>query len=619
MSALADELECVPEPENDFATVREHVDKAVAARQNAVTILLALAPFEHFEHTTAEALLNAMDSALVAAAEALEKGERTHSMASLRVASEDWPPGHGNPSEDLVAKTFGVSASPLDDIGDFKPGQVFEAYKYDNGRLFAQLAPHLESLEVPMPGDSLTTVAVVGWISAAPDPVVANMSMRSMLNALGHADPGVGDQVLAHFRGRERVSRQARRDVLRKLAEAKDEAISEDSALAMAYVYKRLAEGPLRHFGWTLRCLLHGEWSQPPTLTPVYEAMVAAGGFARNIAEQAIHVAMRNGEAHENLEWDGLQGAYMVEGRSIDPAQVAAACIIALSFDRGCEAAVALYRSMSLGSHSEAGPPRAHDGHRMPAWQRAESYFGTNGLRVLDARFNEHPAQITVAHFNSSSINPCFQALLCARSLLPEVSEYQVFVEDQTQPVVHVGAEALDHALPVWQKALASFDRMPFSTFLPVNLRVRSEHEPSSVAIRSVAWIAADDLLDALDGSPAQWDAKVQSLFCERSALVEAAVESCLSLEGAKSTKRLQAILDAVHELHGEFERRPTELLSFTDVDQLHCVQRVRLFWDAWGPVPRLPNVAEVKPQADHQEPQPARHESSSHPIWNTL
>lgn len=614
---LVEQLENLPGADATFDAVRERVDGALEARANALSILFALEPFEPFDHSCADALLSAMCSAIDNSAAALEEGHRGIEPAELVRACERWPRESSGTHEDMLARTFGTEAAPLDEVEDFNPGSVFEAYKYDNGRLLRQLAPHLSALGLPLVADALATVAIVGWIASAPDPVAAYSSMDSMLKALGGAKPAVADQVLDHLRRRERASRQARLRIRTTISTANGQLDKEARALAMADVYKRLVEGPVRHFGWALCCLPQGVWTPPPTLTPVREAMVAAGGFAQHIAQAAVLVDIRNGEAHENLEWDGLQETYVVESRLVDTAKVSTACLLAMSFDRGCEAAMACYRALQV--RPAPGPPQADHDSRMPAWQRAETYFGTNGLQVHKAQFNARTAKIGVTRLDVGDINPCFQALLCARSLLPEVHAFEVYVDAPENPRIRLDASALDHALPVWNKALATFDMMPFSTFLPANLAARSQYEPASTAVRSVAWIATDDLLDALGGSPTQWSDDDVALFLDRASVVESALEACLDLAPAESHTRLKAVLAAVRTLPREFERRRTGPLTFALVNRLHCLQRVRHFWEVWGPVPRLPNIPEPPATDVVVERQPRRREEPGKLHWNTL
>lgn len=42
----------------------------------------------------------------------------------------------------------------------------------------------------------------------------------------------------------------------------------------------------------------------------------------------------------------------------------------------------------------------------MPAWHRAEAYFGTNGLRLVEADFNAATARITVSRLVQGDVNP---------------------------------------------------------------------------------------------------------------------------------------------------------------------------------------------------------------------
>jgi hypothetical protein len=609
-----------PGADSPFDEVRAWVDRLLQTRSRTYSLLLALQPFQPFDHACAERLADAVDRSLQDMADAVEEGRLTAPMlGDLDKVCDDWPSDGGGAGGDApLSAAFGLEAAPANEHGDFKPGRVFEAYKYNNGSLLRQIAPHLTSLGVPVVGDVLACVSIVGCIASSEDPVVAYSSMDAMLTRLfGARSSDVVQKTLLHFEQRERVARQARRRMLSILASVGSLSDHESRALALADVYKRLIEGPVRHYGWALHCLGVGSWSPPPTLTPVREALVAQGGLGRAIAESSILVDLRNGEAHESLEWDGPRQAYLVEGNAVDFDRVTAAVLVALSFDRGCEAAIACFRALTI--RPVAGPPRADEESRMPAWQRAESYFGTNGLRLIKADFNATTAMIKVASFGQSDINPCFQALLCARRLLPDLVGFEVYLEGASDPAIAIDTRALDHTLPVWNQALATFDMMPLSAFLPANLAARSFWETAPKAVRAVSWIAADDLLDALDGGPDIWDQAAIDVFGERVALVEVSLAQCLGIAPADTHTRLNAIRTAVHDLQADLPRLCERPLSMATLDNLPCIMRIRHFWSVWGPVPRLPNIYDTPTDGVAVDRQPRLREQAEHLDWLTL
>ena len=108
-----------------------------------------------------------------------------------------------------------------------------------------------------------------------------------------------------------------------------------------------------------------------------------------------------------------------------------------------------------------------------------------------------------------------------------------MYTEGAAEPVIAIEGAALDYTLPVWNQAIATFDKMPFSAFLPANLAARSVLETATSAVRAVAWIAADDVLDALDGGAESWDKAATGVLEQRVALVELALTQCLGFAPA--------------------------------------------------------------------------------------
>lgn len=607
---LAAGLEHFPS-DTSYGSLSKHVESLVASRSSALSVLYALEPFAPFGREIAQRILEAVDKGLAHAAIALEDGTKPPRSRELWQACNEWPHGLSDDDEVSLNQLFGLDEEPVDDIGDLKPGWVLAAYKYDGAGLLNQLAPHLSSLGLPMTRDVLAMTSVIGWISGAPDPVVAYISLDSLANRLAAASPALTDQVLGYFRQRERGRHQARRRILRTITGAAASDDPETRALATTDIYKRLVEGSVRQFGWALRCLQIGAWSAPPVLARVREAMLASGGFARRIAEDAVLVGMRNGEAHEDLEWDGVHDHYVVDGAVVVRDKVVTASVIALSFDRGCEAALAYHRATRLPMREAALTPTPDEQFSMPAWQRAEAYFGSNGLRVLRSELNARTARVWLPALEMTQVNPCFQALISVQQLLPTIETFEVCVEGRNEPVIEVSAGALAINVPVWTQALENLDVMPIVTFLPANFAARFEVESPSKASRSAAWMAADGVLDALDGGPGSLDESGVTLLVERLRLVETAVEHCLLLMPEANQTRLRSVVVAVRELLDgmtELRDRPLSLLA---IEALQPVGRIRHVWSAWGPVKRHPNVPEPPPPAHIHERLPGRWKGS--------
>jgi hypothetical protein len=159
---------------------------------------------------------------------------------------------------------------------------------------------------------------------------------------------------------------------------------------------------------------------------------------------------------------------------------------------------------------------------------------------------------------------------------------------------------------------------MPFAAFLPANLAARSRVEAQSLAVRSISWIAVDDLLSAVDGAVAILDAGAIELMSKRAHLVETALLECMPNLSDDHRTRPRAALDAAREL-----QRSLVLLSpptpLSRLDRLESVSHLRHFWTRWGPVSRLPTVAEPSGTSTEYEDQPELLNLPKHPYWQTL
>lgn len=238
----------------------------------------------------------------------------------------------------------------------------------------------------------------------------------------------------------------------------------------------------------------------------------------------------------------------------------------------------------------------------MVEWRRALAFFGTNRLRVTTANLNARHAQIQVGAVHLSDINPLFQALVLAHRLLPEVEAFTVRPASGGSSGITVAAADLRRTMPIWEYAVSTLDRMPFSTFLPMNLAARQATEDLPTALRSVAWIAVDDCLDAINGSPDYWEAGSREVLLARLSLIALAVSQ---VQGSLDFRvaRLADVLTSVQQISREVAEHSPD--GPECVDGLPSVERLRLQWARWGPVPRLPEVEGTGVTAFVDEPQP--------------
>lgn len=515
-----------------------------------------------------------------------------------------------------LAVAFGMDAVPIDDLGAFSASRVFEAHKYANAPLVSYLMAHMQSFSVEPVDDPLAMVLMTGWIVQATDAVLAWQTLRQALLRIGNdvqAAPvvvtdsdrprGSGSEVMGqragqtqvdgcndsavevlslvldHLRDREEALRQSRRVILSATQVLRTTADAEEAAHALADVYRRLVEGPVRQYGWALRCLAAAAWNRLPMVGSLAEAF-GPDRWLRAAIVPNLLPDVRNGQAHEALEWDGRRSVYVVEGVDVEWERVDIASANCMSFALGCEAA--LVHSHALAAEPGATFPTAGQPGRTAAWRRVEALFGTNGLRISSFTFNALRLEAHVERLDREDINPSLQALIHARRLLPHIETFAYFTPDQASPVIEVDARALDANHPVWVHAREHFDCIPLSTFLPANLSARLRHETEAGAAHAVAWIAADCALDAVDGSPPIW-------LAEDLWLVNARLEHArLALRQTIPMLEEQPALVVTVRTLDQVQRDLGRLLPFTratEVDQRPSILRLRALWTAWGPV----------------------------------
>jgi hypothetical protein len=600
-------------PDGDFATVRAWALQLTGERDRILALLLALEPFVPFNNSASDAFILALDDAVLSSADALRKGTPGRGPSTQLRESIEWWSNCDSPhdEEEILAAAFGLSASPLDANGQFRADWVLQHYAYNNGALITRIVHHLDSLGVPFITDILAGTGIIGGLLACDDPIAAYASMDTFVTSYFFASPDAAVQATTHLHASEPALQRTSLMTLRasRAAVAAGEDI-EARALALADIYKRSTEGPFRQYAWALQCMREGRWGPPPMLTNLRERLAASGGCLAALANEVVLPGMRNSEAHETLEWDGIDEEFITESGRVALVDVVVAVSKASSFAAGCEAGLAAVRVLALPpDHSSLPDP--NELGRMPAWRRAHAYFGTNNLRLTKENLNTRDAQLQVAHLRLSDVNPCFQALLMAHRLLPRIDTFTVSAEDDPGAKLTVSAVALRANMPVWEYAVSVLDRMPLATFLPANFEARRRVETESVAIRSASWIAVDDVLDAIDGGPETWDETFLHLLNARLRIVEIAVSQVVRLTD-NGGSRLVSLAASVVEFRHWLECTPSP--NPRAAEKCEALRRLRLQWGSWGPVARHPLVRKThtsgtpEPQSMMRQERSGRH-----------
>lgn len=588
---------------DDFELARAWCERLLAERSRVYSLLLSLEPFTPFDSDHANRLIDLLDESITEAAEALVEGRPAAGVADLLAAEADWWAERGAELDDGSpwSAAFNMSSPPVDGFGEFRPDWVLQHYAYRNIELFQLTLPHLQSLGVPLIGDPLAEVSIIGWILSGDDAVRAYIAMRMFIDRYSAAELALSSRILSDLGAAEPALRRSREAIGRAWATAMSLGESDETrATAMADAYKRMLEGPLKQFSWAVHCLRQGEWSAPPTLSELRERIVAAGGVLGSIIGDVVLTNVRNSEAHETLVWDGFTNEFVTERGRVPALQVGLALVSADAFARGCEAGFAAAWALHLLDDTPT-LPAPNDLGRMPSWRRVRAFFGTNRLRLLDAQLNTRDALLRVERLAVTDVNPCFQALILARRLMPEIRTFSVSTPESDGPLIVVTAEALDAAMPIWELAVSSLDRMPLSAFLPVNLNARLKSEDFQTATRSVAWIAVDDAVGIVDGSAAFWGETALNLMDTRLRVVETAVGQTL-LCVPQPNRRLESVLRSVSELRNLIsEQRPS---SPDSIEREPALERLRVQWEQWGPVRRHPSIPEgYAPDSSEAQP----------------
>lgn len=553
-----------------------------------VSRLLALQPFAPFDHESAEQLLTLVNLRLRVVADQLLAGVEIDIDGGLCDEAAKWTANAGCAGvRAALSEAFTMSDPPIDETGEFRAEWVLAHYAYRTNDLLPRLLPHLASLGVPGLTDVLAAVTVVGEVLSCVDPATAYVEMDAMIGQVLAADPETSTAVRSHLTLMEPAMRRARDAAARASQVVRDPREEvETRANALADGYKRLVEGPFRQFAWAMFCLDQGTWQDPPSLGVLRDRLVAAGDGLASVAAGVVIPELRNGEAHETLVWDGLAEHFVTEGVQISPQQVVDSAELARCFVAGCEAGLAAIRFLDLSGSVSPLPDHDELG-RMPTWRRVQAFFGTNRLRLLDASLNTRHASLRVERLGLTDVNPCLQALVLSRRLLPGVESFSVR-DSGDGVVISVTSDALAATMPAWEFAVSNLDQIPLATFLPANLDARRRVEQENVAIRSAAWIAVDDAVGIIDGSPEIWDEEDRSLIDTRLQVVELAILGTTEYLGSRPS-RLDSVAGSVAGLRTWItQQRPTRARL---AERRSEFTRLRLQWEKWGPVPRHPLV----------------------------
>jgi hypothetical protein len=453
--------------------------------------------------------------------------------ARVRCALEnvhaDDPPTVRDPVEAL----FGMSRDQASDArGVFSPSRVIAQFHGREEEL-TRIVDRLLAVITPSPPNPIDGLRAAGALFLGPRPLLALRSAVQIRSLIANGLTDDEMKVAVPLRDlRARVDRSASNHtamlgVTARLADA--QASAEQAALRLD-LYRRMIEGQLRPWAWTILRLRGRDLQRMPELASLRDQLRADNHPLCIEAAQVILPPARNASAHEDFEWDSRRGVLLVGDGEITVDALIDATERAYSLMSGAECGWTCARAESalLGDLLDADLTPATG--KVIALHGALARFGTNGLHVHDWSFDEGVLCVTVDDVQFGSIDPCFQAVLeASRWVGPD--RVVVRTQQLSDPVIDLPRKAIEVAEPVWLRSVASFRPLPLCTFLPANAANRLAVETPDTAARAIEWLALNDAAHAFNEAHDRWggDRRVARLSA-RLELVSAAIEGARTL-----------------------------------------------------------------------------------------
>ncbi|HVM00502.1 MAG TPA: hypothetical protein VM324_14510 [Egibacteraceae bacterium] len=413
------------------------------------------------------------------------------------------PPTVVNPVEAL----FGVSrAAVCDARGVFSPARVV-AYFHGREADLTRIVDGVLALITSSPPNPIDGLRAAGALFLGPRPLLslrAAVQVRSLIADLLLTDPEVAATPLRDLKYRVDRSAANHAAMLRVTAQLEEARTLAEQAPLRLDLYRRMVEGQLRPWAWTILRLRGRDLDRMPELASLRDQLLADGHPLSREAAGVILTSARNASAHEDFEWDGRRGVLLVGEAEVAVDELVEATERAYALMSGAECGWTCARSESdlLG--------RLLDIHRPPNTGKvidlhgALARFGTNGLHVHDWEFDNGVLTVTVDDVPFSAIEPCFQAVLEASGRISP-DRVVVMTQKAPEPVIDLSRAAIEIADKVWRKAVNSFRPLPLCTFLPANAANRLAVETPASAAAAVAWLALNDAAHAFNEAYDGW------------------------------------------------------------------------------------------------------------------
>lgn len=281
---------------------------------------------------------------------------------AVDVLSQSDPPVVDDPVEAL----FGVTRDAVSDARCvFSPARVV-AHFHGREENLTHIVDGLLSLVTPLPPNPIDGLRAAGALFLGPRPLLALRSavqVRSLIadvfdNGANHGH----EAAAAPLRDlQSRVDRSATNHAsMLRIREQLEEArtVAEQATLRLE-LYRKMAEGQLRPWAWTILRLRGRDLDRMPELHSLRDQLLADGSPLCREAARAILTPARNASAHEDFEWDGTRGVLLVGDAEVAVDELVEATERAYALMSGAECGWTCARSESdlLGGLLDADRP----------------------------------------------------------------------------------------------------------------------------------------------------------------------------------------------------------------------------------------------------------------------
>ena len=405
-------------------------------------------------------------------------------------------------NRDVLLAAFGVPSDELvDDEGSFSDTRLIAAYRLRLPRL--QMAcDRILTLVAEHPPSVFTAASGARDVVTSASPGLtlwAARDIRSRILDAYAADFERTARILASAwteMDKESLSFSRLRDRVRRASEATTQ---RERSIALLEAYKHMAEGLTRRWVAVLLRLTGMDETGPhPTLGTLGESATARLGLLGAPLNSALLPAVRNAEAHEDLDFDEDTGNLVVGDTTVGFAAVLD-CLTELDT---LQRAWIVGRLAAFADSPELGLAVGRQGTHRPRtadFAFAKERFGHAGQRLRSFTRDRDQLEIVIDRLEADACGPCFLAMTQAAAILHGITRFMVRLPGRDDPVIDLPATALHSNLPVLQLAAANFpDGLPQATFLPCLTWCRLACEPVDEAARVAAWLTLNDAQHAV-------------------------------------------------------------------------------------------------------------------------